>query len=122
MLGRLKQAIIKFFGRLRSIPKLWKILGLVVALLLIVGITSYLYLSNKNKDVVFKIGNATYKHADVEKLIKYPFFRGETDKDKLARQAFDMLKKQAAAKQLGIELADKDIEAAKDSIITPKDA
>lgn len=90
------------------------VLLICAALLLVVTKTT-------EDDAVFTIEDTHYSAEDVDKLIAYPVSTG-TAKEDAAKQAYEYLKKQAAAKQANFEPTSQEISSAKDEIYASSDS
>ncbi len=98
-----------FGGSLRKALKVVLVISVVVLLVC----TAWLAIRDyQNDQTVFIIDNKNYSKTDVDELIAYPVSTG-TSKDAAASQAYEYLKRQAAAKKVDFEPTSAEIEAAK---------
>lgn len=92
------------------------VISAVSLLIIAVAVTAYVVVSKQvaqQVNVAFTIEGKAYSKNEVTSLVKYSTQRG-VDKETASKQAFEYLKRQAAAKKAGINISDSQITVARD--------
>jgi hypothetical protein len=93
----------------KKIKKLKIFLPLIIIASILLGGVFLLTKSNLTKAYVFSVDGKSYTKEEVNEITEFPTRTQSVSREDAAREAFEALKKIAAAKQMGIELDQKSI-------------